>query len=398
MRKKVLVLGGNFAGLNAAIHIKDALEGDVDVTVVSASSRFLFNPSLIWLPFGKRKAKDITFRLEPTFDKEDVNFIHAEATAIDPGAKKVTHTKGKESYDYLVIATGYKNNFDIVPGFENTTTITTLEDAIAARKAWKKFLEKPGPIVIGATQSAGCFGAAYEYLFNVSHQLKKNKIKKDVPLTYVSSEPCLGDFGIGGMPGGEKLLGMFLKKEKIGYLINESIEYIDTDHVKLGDGKELPFAYSMIVPPFVGQEVVKNTPGLSDDKGYIPVHDTYQSKAYPDIYAAGIAAQVVAPWTTPTPVGVPKTGFPTEVMAKVAAKNIVSAIRGEPQLAEKNFADMPAICVMDAGNNGVLILGDKMLAKKKKGVMIPGPQNHAMKLAFEKYFLWKMRTGRVELP
>ncbi|MCC5299753.1 NAD(P)/FAD-dependent oxidoreductase, partial [Staphylococcus aureus] len=69
MAKKVVVLGGSFGGLTAAIAIKHELEHDVDVTVIGASDRFLFNPSLIWLPFGKRKAKDITFKLAPTFDK-----------------------------------------------------------------------------------------------------------------------------------------------------------------------------------------------------------------------------------------------------------------------------------------------------------------------------------------
>ena len=53
-RKNVLVLGGNFAGLTAALAVRHELRGDVDVRVVSASDRFLFNPSLIWLPFGKR--------------------------------------------------------------------------------------------------------------------------------------------------------------------------------------------------------------------------------------------------------------------------------------------------------------------------------------------------------
>ena len=54
-RKKVLVLGGNFGGLTAGLAVKHQLRGDVEVIVVSASDRFLFNPSLIWLPFGKRK-------------------------------------------------------------------------------------------------------------------------------------------------------------------------------------------------------------------------------------------------------------------------------------------------------------------------------------------------------
>jgi len=53
---------------------------------------------------------------------------------------------------------------------------------------------------------------------------------------------------------------------------------------------------------------------------------------------------------------------------------------------------------MDAGNNGVVILADKMLPPRKHGVMIPGPQSHAAKIAFEKYLLWKARHGYVKLP
>jgi sulfide:quinone oxidoreductase len=85
-------------------------------------------------------------------------------------------------------------------------------------------------------------------------------------------------------------------------------------------------------------------------------------------------------------------------MAHVAAKNIAAQIRGEQPQAHKAFGDIPAVCVLDAGNNGVLILADKMLPPRKHGLLIPGPQSHAMKLAFEKYFLWKASHGYVSLP
>src|SRR5512146_2538585 len=91
-RKKVLVLGGNFAGLTAALGVVHELHGDVDVRVVSASDRFLFNPSLIWLPFGKRSPADITFPLAPTFESHGIDFVHAEATALDLDDRKVTTT------------------------------------------------------------------------------------------------------------------------------------------------------------------------------------------------------------------------------------------------------------------------------------------------------------------
>ena len=105
------------------------------------------------------------------------------------------------------------------------------------------------------------------------------------------------------------------------------------------------------------------------------VRDTYQTEAYDDVYAVGIAAAVNAPWTTATAVGVPKTGLPTEQMAHVAAKNIVVQIKGGQPETHKEFGDIPAVCVMDAGNNGVLILADKMLPPRKHGVLIPGPQS-----------------------
>jgi sulfide:quinone oxidoreductase len=85
-------------------------------------------------------------------------------------------------------------------------------------------------------------------------------------------------------------------------------------------------------------------------------------------------------------------------MAHVAARNIASQIKGNAPTDEHEFKDMKAVCVMDAGNNGVIILADKMLPPRKHGVLIPGPQAHLMKLGFEKYFLWKMRNGYVNLP
>jgi sulfide:quinone oxidoreductase len=153
----------------------------------------------------------------------------------------------------------------------------------------------------------------------------------------------------------------------------------------------------MVVPPFTGADVVKSS-GLGNARGFVEVKDTYQTLEHPNIYAVGIATAVNAPWTTANAIGVPKTGFPAETMARVAAANIASQIKGEPPTREESFGDIPAVCIMDAGNNGVVILADKMLPPRKHGVMIPGPQSHAAKLAFEKYFLWKSRHGYVKPP
>ena len=115
-----------------------------------------------------------------------------------------------------MIATGYLNDFEVVPGLGpggNAYSITSLEGAVDAAEGWTRLLNDPGPVVVAATQGAACFGAAYEFVFNATYQLRKQKLK--VPVAYVSAEPFPGHFGIGGLPGGEKLLGMFFKHQGI---------------------------------------------------------------------------------------------------------------------------------------------------------------------------------------
>jgi sulfide:quinone oxidoreductase len=401
MRKRVLVLGSNFAGLTTALAVKHELHGDVDVCVISPSERFLFTPSLIWLPFGKRDPQDITFPVAPTFAAHDIEFVPQAATAIDPDGAWVRTADGQQHrYDYLVVATGYRNDTSAVPGAaENAVTITTLDDAVRAGERWRRFRQDPGDIVVAAAQGAGCFGAAYEFLFNVSYQLRKAGLKRQVKLSYVTAEPELGHFGIGGLPHGEMLLGMFANKERIFTHCEVAIDHVAEDALVLSDGSVLPSRYTMLVPPFLGQQVVAETTALgADEKGYVPVRPTYQSEKYDNVYVVGVAAQVTVPWQTAVPVGVPKTGYPTEVQAHTAAANIAAQIVGTAPVREKPFGEIPAICVMDAGNNGVIILADHMLPPRHHAVLIPGPQAHLMKLGFEKYFLWKSRNGYVNLP
>lgn len=395
---KVLVLGGNFAGLTAALAVKRELATAADVTVVSKSDRFLFNPSYIWIPFGKRTAQDVAFPVARTFESHGVTFVHGEATRIDPAQREVETTKGTFGYDYLVIATGYVNDFGVIPGLGpggNAYSITSLPGAVDAAEGWARFVNEPGPVVVGATQGAACFGAAYEFVFNLVYHLRKHRIR--VPVRYVSPEPFPGHFGVGGLPGGQTLLGMFFRRQHIEPVFDTAMSEVRPGELVLSDGRTLPFRYAMVVPPFSGAEVVTAS-GLGNAKGFIEVHDTYQTLAYPEVYAVGIAAAVAAPWTTTNAVGVPKTGFPAETMARVAAANIASQARGEAPVREENFADIPAVCIMDAGNNGVMLLADRMLPPRRHAVMIPGPQSHAAKLAFEKYFLWKARHGHVMLP
>jgi NADH dehydrogenase FAD-containing subunit len=402
MTPHVLVLGSGFGGLTAALALRAELGDEAAVTVVSPSDRFVFTPSLTWLPFGRRALDDLSFRVDPTLDAHRVHFVHASATAIDPARKTVTISNGTTyGYDYLVLATGHRDDVATVPGIGedgHASTITTVHEAFAAGRAWRRFLDEPGDVVVGATQGAGCFGAAYEFLFNTAYQLKRRGLDHRVRLTYVTAEPFLGHFGIGGLPHGEQILGTFARHAGIEVVTGVAMEEVYDRRVRLMDGRDVPFSWAMVVPAFRGEQVVAETPGLADEKGFVPVRDTHQSKAYDDVYAVGVAAAVDVPWATAVPVGVPRTGFAPEAQAHVAAADIAAQVRGEEPGRQQELGDSPEVCIVDAGSNGVVMLTDRMVPPRKHGVLIPGPQSHLFKLAFEKYFLWKVRNGLVDLP
>jgi sulfide:quinone oxidoreductase len=251
--------------------------------------------------------------------------------------------------------------------------------------------------VIGSAQGASCFGAAYELVFNIDRALREAKIRKQAPLAFVTSEPFLGHFGLDGMRGGEPMLKAYFKMLGIKPFINVGMTSADKGSITLSDGRVLNHKYCVVIPPFTGVQAILDSPGLGDEKGFIPTDDTYRHKDYENIYAAGIAVQIKPQIPTPVPTGVPKTGWMSEVMGKTAAHNVVAAIRGgEPR--EVPFGDIKPLCIMDAGSQGMIIVLDRVFKPRRYEIMIPGPWSHWAKLIFEKYYLLRIKHGLVYLP
>jgi sulfide:quinone oxidoreductase len=226
------------------------------------------------------------------------------------------------------------------------------------------------------------------------YQLAKNHLQSKAPLTYITAEPFAAHFGIGGFGNAQKMCEWLFKFYNITYKLNSVITEVQPDGVLLEGGEFVPSKFTMVMPRFVGVDCVRNTPGLANASGFIEVDDTYQHPQYKNVFAAGISVAVKAPGETQVPCGVPKTGYPTEQMAKTAVKNIVADIKGLPMVHQK-FDDVSAYCIMDTGNMGMMIVGDHMLPPRKHEFIIPGPEAHWAKVAFEKYFMWSRRHARV---
>lgn len=395
---RIVVVGSSFAGFTAAIELKEKLEDRHEVVVVSKTDEFLFMPSLIWVPFGLRDRSQITFSVRPAFEKRGVAFKEAEVTGLDLEGRKVQTAQGAEPYDYLVLATGPKPNYSAIPGLGprggHTQSIMSWEDADKARLAFDAFLENPGPVVVGGVQGASCFGAAYEFLFNMAHQLEKRGLREKAPLTYLTAEPFLAHFGIGGFGSATKMTGSFFRKLGIEAITNAAVREIEAGAIHLEDGREVPFAYAMLVPPFLGVDAVRAQGAITNAAGFVRVNGYYQTEAHPEVFAAGVAVAIDAPDRTPVPCGVPKTGYLSEEMAKVVAHNVAAALHGEKMISLPPGA-IDAKCVLDAGNTGIIMLADHFLEPREHAWLIPGPEAHWAKVAFEKYFIATHRRGHV---
>ncbi|MCA9369386.1 FAD-dependent oxidoreductase, partial [Candidatus Woesebacteria bacterium] len=372
--KKVIVIGANFAGATAALEIKRKMKGDVEVTVIDRKENSLYFPSLIWVPIGRREVSDVLVPRKPVFDKKGVKFVVDEATKIDPDAKLVeTENSGSFAYDEVVIATGPQLNRDIAPGIrEHATYVGSVDGALELREKLEQFKTNPGPIVIGATQNAGCMGAAYEFLFNVEKWLREQKIRKKVDLYWITPETYLGHFGIDGMLMAQPYLKAFMKMFNIHYRTEVGVKEVKTDTVILDTGEELKSKLTMLMPPFKGVKLIANSPKLeAPDNLFIDVKPSYQHKKYDSVWAAGLAVDVKPPFKPGrVPFSVPKTGYPSDASGKVVAENVVKALKGRTDFKEKSWGKIPALCVMDAGKKEVIIIGSTLFKPRWFAIMV----------------------------
>jgi sulfide:quinone oxidoreductase len=418
---RLLILGAGIAGQTAAMHARNKLGSKHEVVVVSPNSKWNWIPSNIWVGTGYMKPEQVTFALAPVYEKSGITFHQAKALSINPEGdstsdipfvtveftlpKKLGQIE-KITYDYLINATGPKLNFDATKGLgpdKNSLSVCTFSHANETSKILAEVIDKmkrgeKQTLLIGTGHgNCTCQGAAFEYIFNVEFELRRQNVRDKARIIWISNELELGDFGIGGM---------FLKRG--GYVTHSrvfteslyterGIEWITQAHVKEvlpgktiyenldGEEKTIEHDFAMLLPPFSGvglkafNKISEDiTPQLFAPNGFMIVDGdyskkpyeewkpsdwpkTYQSPKYKNIFAAGIAFApphaISKPMTNPNGIPIfptpPRTGMPSGVMARQIAFNIADMIEGrevEPK-RKASLANMGAACIASAGAN-----------------------------------------------
>ncbi len=403
---KLVVLGAGLGGTLMAYELQPLLGAGDTLTVIGQDTHYHFVPSNPWVAAGWRERDEIEVDLVSVMARKHVQYVSQGAKRVHPAENRVELSDGSSvPYDYLVVATGPDLAFDEIPGLGPkgfTQSICHIDHAEKAFEALEAFAKKPGPIVVGAAQGASCFGPAYEFAFILDTELRRRKIRDKVPMTFVTPEPYIGHLGLDGVGDTKGLLESEMRERHIKWITNARVHHVEDGKMfveEVGDDgairktSELPFAYSMILPAFRGVDAVRGVEGLTNPRGFVLADKKQQNPKFPNVFAIGVCVAIPPVAQTPVPVGVPKTGFMIESMVTATAKNIGAMMKGAPAASE---ATWNAVCLADFGDSGVAFVAQPEIPPRNVNWSAEGRWVHYAKIAFEKYFLHKIRRGESE--
>jgi sulfide:quinone oxidoreductase len=399
----VVVIGAGLGGIPAAFDLRKHLPKQHRVTLVGARPYFEFTPSNPWIAVGWRKPADTRVQMQEPLEAKGIQWLVNTVTRIDAEGSRLTLDDGKQvDYDYLVIATGPRLAFEEVPGLGPegfTQSVCSQDHSARAWDRYQEFVKSPGPVIVGAAPGASCFGPAYETAMILDADLRKRKIRDRVPMTYVTSEPYIGHMGLGGVGDSKGLMESELRERHIKWITNAKIVSVAAnemtvheldDNGALKKEHRLPFAYSAIIPAFKGVDAVAGVAGLCNPRGFVLIDKHQRSPKYKNIFSVGVCVAIPPVEATPVATGAPKTGYMIESMVSATASNIVAELAGEPATAE---ATWNAVCLADFGDTGAAFVALPQIPPRNVTWSKQGKWVHLAKIAFEKYFLRKVRTG-----
>lgn len=400
---KIVIVGAGIGGIPMAFEMKENARKEDEVVVIADTPTFHFVPSNPWVAVNWRKPSDIKVELAPVFKKKKITFIQNKVVKFKPAENKVELADGSHvDYDYLIIATGPKLAFEEIEGLGpngHTQSVCHVDHAGESGQFWDGFVKDPGPIIIGAVQGASCFGPAYEYLFIAETDLRKRGIRDKVKMTYVTSEPYIGHLGLGGVGDTRGMLERELRNKHINWICNAKVDKIEagmmfvTEFDENGQEKkkhELPFKHSMMLPAFKGVDGLMGIEGLVNPRGFVIVDEHQRNPTFKNVYSIGVCIAIPPLEQTPVPTGTPKTGYMIESMVTATAHNIREELDGKEPSHNPTWN---ALCLADFGDKGVAFLAMPQIPPRNVQWASEGRWVHLAKIAYEKYFMRKVRKG-----
>lgn len=348
---KVLILGGGAAGISVAAKLKQSLPSG-SMAIVEPSERHFYQPLWTLIGAGLFKKED-SEREEKSLIPKGVAWIKEKVLSIDPLSKKVSLSHDMIiEYDFLVVATGLKLDWDKIEGLSDNLgkngicSIYQYDQLENTREMIQSFSGGTALFVMPPTPIK-CGGAPQKIMYLADTIFRKNGVREKSHIQFVSAGAAI--FGI---PTFAKTLEKIVKDKNIETKFAHKIVGVDAEkkeaifEVHTADGttsrSHLKYDLLHLVPTMSAHSFISETSLAFEDgeqKGWLAVDKfTLQHLKYPNIFGIGDVC------------GIPnsKTGAAIRKQYPIVAKNLLAVMNGKTP-AEKYNGYSSCPIVVDIG-------------------------------------------------
>jgi sulfide:quinone oxidoreductase len=381
MKKTVVVLGGGIGGLVAVNELRKTLPREHRVVLVDRAPAHLFLPSLLWVMAGQRKLSAISRPLS-RLQRKGIEVVTAEVERIEPDTRELVAGGQRIAADFLLLALGADLAPETVPGLaEAGFNLYSPEGVLSIREAVARF-EGGRLVVLTAAPAYKCPAAPYEAALLLEAECRRRGLRERTDIALYAAEP--GPMGVAG-PEVSKAVRQMVESRGIAYHPQHQVAAVGVPERRLSfaNGSSADFDLLAYVPPHRAPRVVREA-GLLGDSGWVAVDRHSMETRFAGVYAIGDVVSIPLSLGKP----LPKAGVFAEGQARVAAQNIVAAIRGNGEASRFNGHGE---CFIEAGDGRAGVGRGNFYAEPVPTVQVfpPARRWHLSKVLFEKYWLWR---------
>ncbi len=378
--KKVVIIGGGFAGLRALYRLSD-YDYHFEVTIIDKRDTSLEKPALPEVAFDGKSLEHVHINLEPQARKHTAAFVQGEVDLINTDTQEVLLKSGdKLPYDYVIIASGAIKDYDAIKGYREFG-YSVCDDSEAKRLNERLQSFEGGNVVTGAAKSefgtmveapnlkAPCEGPIGEIMFMMDYRLRKEgKRDKSTINVFSPAEIFFEDVGDGAREPVAKLM----QEHGIELTTAKELVEITKDKVIFSDGSSMDCDLAIIIPPYIAPEFIAKS-NLGDDKGWIPVDETMKHIGFDNIFAAGDVSALAQP----------KLGHIAINQADVVVSSILKAEDIEHEKVEFN---PEVFCIMNMGGFSAILIYSNALYNGEYDFAWHSPIAKMMKTGFDEEY------------
>lgn len=381
MKKRIVIIGGGFAGITAMHTLKKLLHHSVEVVLIDYRVDTLNKPRLPDVALKGENVEHVRYLVRDAVKKDGYLLIQETVTYIDTKTKSIYLKEGGiEKYDYLIIATGVEKHYDGIEGFREYGF--SVCDDVQAPRLWRKLQTfKGGPVFVGSMPYksgsrvnapkllAPCEGPVGEVMFMLKSFLVKHGVGNISPITAFS--PAKVFFEDVGNDVRENV-GKIMQREGIGLMTEKTVAKLEADKIYFKDGTTFACSLAIILPEYKPYQFLSDS-GLTDDGGFIPTDEQMRHLDFPEIFAAGDINAL----------SVPKLGHIAVMQAKIAAYSIAKNLGKNVTIPKY---EPSILCIMERNNLEATMIFSNVLFDGKLDATLNGVVPYFMKWGFDFYY------------